>query len=79
MKEAVYPDPFLCHEQLVVMTVCHWSCRNTPEARSPMSTDMAEVEGLEPLNGLFGEAAGESWLSLLSHPAETLKITLPVS
>lgn len=71
MLEAVYPRPFLCHEQLVVMTVYHWSCRSTPEARSPMS-DMAQGEGLEPLNGLCGEAAGESWLSLLSHRAETL-------
>lgn len=65
------PTPFfLCHEQLVVMTVCHWSCRNTLEARSPMSSDMAQGEGMEPMNGLCGEAAGESWLSLLSHPAE---------
>uniref|UniRef100_A0A671TGC1 Signal transducer and activator of transcription n=1 Tax=Sparus aurata TaxID=8175 RepID=A0A671TGC1_SPAAU len=69
---AVYPRPFslFCHEQLVVMTVCHWSCRNTLDARSPMSCDMAQGEGLEPMNGLYGEAAGESWLSLLSHPAE---------
>uniref|UniRef100_A0A8C4DPP4 Signal transducer and activator of transcription n=1 Tax=Dicentrarchus labrax TaxID=13489 RepID=A0A8C4DPP4_DICLA len=43
---------------------------NTLEARSPMPSDMAQGEGLEPMNGLCGEAAGESWLSLLSHPAE---------
>lgn len=35
-----------------------------------MSCDMAQGEGLEPMNGLYGEGAGESWLSLLSHPAE---------
>uniref|UniRef100_A0A671TGB7 Signal transducer and activator of transcription n=1 Tax=Sparus aurata TaxID=8175 RepID=A0A671TGB7_SPAAU len=71
-RTGVYPRPFslFCHEQLVVMTVCHWSCRNTLDARSPMSCDMAQGEGLEPMNGLYGEAAGESWLSLLSHPAE---------
>uniref|UniRef100_A0A8C4GG18 Signal transducer and activator of transcription n=1 Tax=Dicentrarchus labrax TaxID=13489 RepID=A0A8C4GG18_DICLA len=44
--------------------------KNTLEARSPMPSDMAQGEGLEPMNGLCGEAAGESWLSLLSHPAE---------
>lgn len=46
-----------------------------------MSSDMAQGEGLEPMNGLCGEAAGESWLSLLSHPAETLikEIALPES
>lgn len=60
------PMAFLCHEQLVVMTVCHWSCRNTLEARSPMPSDMAQGEGLEPMNGLCGEATGESWLSSLS-------------
>lgn len=72
---------FLCHEQFIVMTVCHWSCRNTLEARSPMSSDMAQGEGLEPMYGLCGEAAGESWLSSLSHPAETLikEIALPLS
>jgi len=37
-----------------------------------MSSDMAQGEGLEPMNGLCGEAAGESWLSLLSHPAANL-------
>uniref|UniRef100_A0AAQ5X0S1 Signal transducer and activator of transcription n=1 Tax=Amphiprion ocellaris TaxID=80972 RepID=A0AAQ5X0S1_AMPOC len=67
--------------QLVVMTVCHWSCRNTLEAKSPMSSDMAQGEGLEPMNGLCGEAAGESWLSLLSNPAKNLinQIALPPS
>uniref|UniRef100_A0A3B5AH92 Signal transducer and activator of transcription n=1 Tax=Stegastes partitus TaxID=144197 RepID=A0A3B5AH92_9TELE len=69
-KTGVYPHPFLCHEQLVVMAVCHWSCRNTLEAMSPMSSDMAQGEGLEPVNGLCGEAAGESWLSLLSNPVK---------
>uniref|UniRef100_A0A665VWJ1 Signal transducer and activator of transcription n=1 Tax=Echeneis naucrates TaxID=173247 RepID=A0A665VWJ1_ECHNA len=33
---------------------------NTLEAKSPMSCDMVEGEGLEPVNGLYGEAAGES-------------------
>ncbi len=72
MEDAMYPSPFLCHEQLVVTSVCYWSCRNTLEARSPMPTDMAQGEGLEPVNGPCGEAAGESWLSLLSHPARNL-------
>uniref|UniRef100_A0A8C2XM45 Signal transducer and activator of transcription n=1 Tax=Cyclopterus lumpus TaxID=8103 RepID=A0A8C2XM45_CYCLU len=45
---------------------------DTLEAKSPMSSDMAQGEGLEPMNALCGEAAGESWLSLLSHPAENL-------
>lgn len=62
-------NPLLCHEQLVVMAVCYWSCRNTLEARSPMSSDMTQGECLEPMNGLYGESAGESWLSLLSNPA----------
>uniref|UniRef100_A0AAQ5XFG9 Signal transducer and activator of transcription n=1 Tax=Amphiprion ocellaris TaxID=80972 RepID=A0AAQ5XFG9_AMPOC len=81
ITEVVYPHPFKCHEQLVVMTVCHWSCRNTLEAKSPMSSDMAQGEGLEPMNGLCGEAAGESWLSLLSNPAKNLinQIALPPS
>uniref|UniRef100_A0A673CZL4 Signal transducer and activator of transcription n=1 Tax=Sphaeramia orbicularis TaxID=375764 RepID=A0A673CZL4_9TELE len=39
----------------------------TLEAKSPMS-DVAQGEGLEPINGPCGEAAGESWLSLLSRP-----------
>uniref|UniRef100_A0A7N8Y4F5 Signal transducer and activator of transcription n=1 Tax=Mastacembelus armatus TaxID=205130 RepID=A0A7N8Y4F5_9TELE len=58
-----------CHKDslLVVMTVCHWSCRNTLEARSPMPSVMAQGESLEPVKALYGEAAGESWLSLLSH------------
>lgn len=68
------PITFLCHEQLVVMAVCYWSCRNTLEAWSPMPSDMAQGEGLEPINGLCGEAAGESWLSLLSHPAKNLAL-----
>lgn len=37
-----------------------------------MPSDMAQGEALEPINGLCEEAAGESWLSLLSHPAEIL-------
>uniref|UniRef100_A0A669BST9 Signal transducer and activator of transcription n=1 Tax=Oreochromis niloticus TaxID=8128 RepID=A0A669BST9_ORENI len=45
------------------------SKENTLEARSPMPSDMAQGEGLEPMNGLCGEAAGESCLSLLSNPA----------
>uniref|UniRef100_A0A8D0D5C1 Signal transducer and activator of transcription n=1 Tax=Sander lucioperca TaxID=283035 RepID=A0A8D0D5C1_SANLU len=44
---------------------------NTLEARSPMYSDMAQGEGLEPMNGLSGEAAGESWLSLLSIQLKT--------
>uniref|UniRef100_A0A3Q0QUZ5 Signal transducer and activator of transcription n=1 Tax=Amphilophus citrinellus TaxID=61819 RepID=A0A3Q0QUZ5_AMPCI len=44
------------------------SKENTLEARSPMPSDMAQGEGLEPMNGLCGEAAGESCLSLLSNP-----------
>uniref|UniRef100_A0A665VWL2 Signal transducer and activator of transcription n=1 Tax=Echeneis naucrates TaxID=173247 RepID=A0A665VWL2_ECHNA len=36
------------------------SKENTLEAKSPMSCDMVEGEGLEPVNGLYGEAAGES-------------------
>lgn len=44
-----------------------------------MSSDMAQGEGLEPNNGPCGEAAGESWLSLLSHPIKNLvkQIALP--
>ncbi|MEQ2161480.1 hypothetical protein GOODEAATRI_010026 [Goodea atripinnis] len=53
----VYPLQFLLYELLVVMTVCHWSCRNTLEARSPMSCDMTQGEGVEPMNGPCGEAA----------------------
>ncbi|XP_038552612.1 signal transducer and activator of transcription 2 isoform X2 [Micropterus salmoides] len=33
------------------------SKENTLEARSPMSSDMAQGEGMEPMNGLCGEAA----------------------
>lgn len=69
LKSGVPTPFFLCHELMVVMTVYHWSCRNTLEARSPMPSDMAQGEGLEPMNGLCGEAAGESCLSLLSNPA----------
>uniref|UniRef100_A0A8D0D7X2 Signal transducer and activator of transcription n=1 Tax=Sander lucioperca TaxID=283035 RepID=A0A8D0D7X2_SANLU len=47
------------------------SKENTLEARSPMYSDMAQGEGLEPMNGLSGEAAGESWLSLLSIQLKT--------
>uniref|UniRef100_A0A4W6EJE4 Signal transducer and activator of transcription n=1 Tax=Lates calcarifer TaxID=8187 RepID=A0A4W6EJE4_LATCA len=61
---------------------CFWRYfLNTLEARSLVSSDMAQGEGLEPVNGLCGEAAGESWLSLLSHPAKSpvKEITLPSS
>lgn len=51
------------------MAVCHWSCRNALEARS---SDMEQGAGPEPQTGLYGEGAGESWLSLLSNPAETM-------
>uniref|UniRef100_A0A8C2Z4Z6 Signal transducer and activator of transcription n=1 Tax=Cyclopterus lumpus TaxID=8103 RepID=A0A8C2Z4Z6_CYCLU len=51
---------------------CTFFLPDTLEAKSPMSSDMAQGEGLEPMNALCGEAAGESWLSLLSHPAENL-------
>uniref|UniRef100_A0A3Q3FZU9 Signal transducer and activator of transcription n=1 Tax=Labrus bergylta TaxID=56723 RepID=A0A3Q3FZU9_9LABR len=51
------------------------SKENALEARSPMHSDMAQGEGLEPMKGLFGEAVGESWLSLLSHLAENLNQT----
>lgn len=73
MWEAVYPRSFL-----TVMIVCHWPCRNTLEPWSPVSTDMAQGDGLEPMNVMgqlvteCGEVAGESWRSLLSHPAESL-------
>lgn len=40
---------------------------------SPMSSDMGGGEGQEPMNGLYGEAAGRSRLPLLSRPAETLQ------
>uniref|UniRef100_A0A8C6LJM3 Signal transducer and activator of transcription 2 n=1 Tax=Nothobranchius furzeri TaxID=105023 RepID=A0A8C6LJM3_NOTFU len=55
------------------------SKENTLEARSPMSCDMTQGEGLEPISGPCGEAAGESWLSLLSNPAKILtdQNTLP--
>uniref|UniRef100_A0A3B3BQM6 Signal transducer and activator of transcription n=1 Tax=Oryzias melastigma TaxID=30732 RepID=A0A3B3BQM6_ORYME len=46
--------------------------KNTLEARSLMSSDMEQGAGLEPQTGLYGEVAGESWLSLLSTPAETM-------
>ncbi|KAM8757577.1 signal transducer and activator of transcription 2 isoform 2-T2 [Acanthopagrus schlegelii] len=36
------------------------SKENTLEARSPMSCDMAQGEGLEPMNGLYGEAAEQN-------------------
>lgn len=39
-----------------------------------MSSDMEQGEAPELVNGLCGEAAGESWLSLLSHLAETLVV-----
>lgn len=71
--------PFCVYEQWVVMTVCYWSCRITLEAMSPMSSGMGDDESLEPMNGLCGEAAGESWLPLLSHPAEAKQIRLPSS
>lgn len=59
------------------MAVCHWSCRNALEARS---SDMEQGAGPEPQTGLYGEGAGESWLSLLSNPAETVsnKLNDPV-
>lgn len=71
--------PFSVYEQWVVMTVCHWSCRITLEAMSPMSSGMGDDESLEPVNSLCGEAAGESWLPLLSHPAEAKQIRLSSS
>ncbi|XP_030276995.1 signal transducer and activator of transcription 2 isoform X1 [Sparus aurata] len=36
------------------------SKENTLDARSPMSCDMAQGEGLEPMNGLYGEAAEQN-------------------
>lgn len=44
-----------------------------------MSSDMAQGEALELVNGLCGAAAGESWLSLLSHPAATLVVEIAPS
>lgn len=67
----------LYHEQLVVMTVYHWSCRNTLEAKSPMSCDMAQGEGLEPFNGLCGEAAGESGSPCCPNQLETCPTNHP--
>lgn len=43
-----------------------------------MSSGMAQGEVLELMSGLGGEAAGESRLSLLSHPAENLVQTPPL-
>nr|WFS86393.1 STAT2 [Lateolabrax japonicus] len=49
------------------------SKENTLEARSPMSSDMAQGEGEEPMNGLCGEAAEEnvSPSPPLNEPLET--------
>ncbi|XP_073324283.1 signal transducer and activator of transcription 2 [Pagrus major] len=46
------------------------SKENTLEARSPMSCDMAQGEGLEPMNGLYGEAAEQNGTHPLNSPLE---------
>ncbi|XP_036007257.1 signal transducer and activator of transcription 1-alpha/beta-like [Fundulus heteroclitus] len=61
-------NPYLKYIKTKLMFV---SKENTLEARSPMHCDMTQGEGPEPMNGLYGEAAGESWLSSLSNPATT--------
>lgn len=45
------------------------SIENTPEAQSPMSSAMAQGEGLEPMSGLCGEATEQNALDDL--PLET--------
>ncbi|XP_004544962.2 signal transducer and activator of transcription 2 isoform X2 [Maylandia zebra] len=48
------------------------SKENTLEARSPMPSDMAQGEGLEPMNGLCGEAAEQDGdLYPLTPPLES--------
>lgn len=47
-------SPYIKYIKTKLMFV---SKENTLEARSPMSSDMAQGEGLEPMNGLCGEAA----------------------
>ncbi|XP_071391379.1 signal transducer and activator of transcription 2 isoform X1 [Centroberyx affinis] len=48
-------SPYIKYIKTKLMFV---SKENTLEAKSPMYSDMAEGEGLEPMNGLCGEAAG---------------------
>ncbi|XP_072238387.1 signal transducer and activator of transcription 2 isoform X2 [Leuresthes tenuis] len=48
------------------------SKENTLEARSPLPCDMSQGEGLEPMNGLSGEAADED-----PHPLQELETFHP--
>ncbi|XP_035518083.1 signal transducer and activator of transcription 2 [Morone saxatilis] len=50
-------SPFIKYIKTKLMFV---SKENTLEARSPMPSDMAQGEGLEPMNGLCGEAAEQN-------------------
>lgn len=47
----------VCHHHAV--RLCQWSCRDTLEAVTPMTTDVIEGELLQPMNGPCGEIAGE--------------------
>uniref|UniRef100_A0A3Q2C719 Signal transducer and activator of transcription n=1 Tax=Cyprinodon variegatus TaxID=28743 RepID=A0A3Q2C719_CYPVA len=60
-------NPYMKYIKTKLMFV---SKEKTLDPRSPMSCDMTQGEGLEPVNGPYGEAAGESWLSLLSNPTK---------
>ncbi|XP_069395458.1 signal transducer and activator of transcription 2 isoform X2 [Paralichthys olivaceus] len=50
-------SPYIKYIKTKLMFV---SKENTLEARPPMSSDMAQGEGLEPMNGLCGEAAEQN-------------------
>uniref|UniRef100_A0A8C7X340 Signal transducer and activator of transcription n=1 Tax=Oryzias sinensis TaxID=183150 RepID=A0A8C7X340_9TELE len=67
-------SPYIKYIKTKLMFV---SKENALEARS---SDMEQGAGPEPQTGLYGEGAGESWLSLLSNPAETVsnKLNDPV-
>ncbi|XP_054473695.1 signal transducer and activator of transcription 2 [Anoplopoma fimbria] len=62
-------SPYIKYIKTKLMFV---SKENTLEAKSPMSSDMAQGEGLEPMNGLCGEAAEQNGSPhSLESPLET--------
>ncbi|KAG7238260.1 hypothetical protein INR49_030971, partial [Caranx melampygus] len=64
-------SPYIRYIKTKLMFV---SKENTLEAKSPMSCDMAQGEGLEPFNGLCGEAAEQNETS---HPLDSPLETCP--
>ncbi|XP_074489679.1 signal transducer and activator of transcription 2 isoform X2 [Sebastes fasciatus] len=61
-------SPYIKYIKTKLMFV---SKENKLEAMSPMSSDMGQGEGLEPMNGLYGEAAEQDGSPPLQSPLET--------